>query len=112
MPPKMGLRVSSCFHNAFSAVDCQEISGRFWPVAPIAPASHPCPPVRGGQIHEHNCYLQPSALEQRKICRTEIPALPEKPLGDPGEATNRRENQEQTKVDRVIHCDGLGSGRR
>ncbi|MGA4533507.1 hypothetical protein ACPA1H_24580 [Ectopseudomonas chengduensis] len=36
MPPKMGLRVSSCFHNAFSAVDCQEISGRFWPTA----ASH------------------------------------------------------------------------
>jgi len=33
MPPKMGLRVSSCFHNAFSAVDCQEISGRFWPEA-------------------------------------------------------------------------------
>jgi len=33
MPPKMGLRVSSCFHNAFSAVDCQEISGRFWPIA-------------------------------------------------------------------------------
>ena len=33
MPPKMGLRVSSCFHNAFSAVDCQEISGRFWPLA-------------------------------------------------------------------------------
>lgn len=33
MPPKMGLRVRSCFHNAFSAVDCQEISGRFWPVA-------------------------------------------------------------------------------
>jgi len=33
MPPKMGLRVSSCFHNAFSAVDCQEISGRFWPVS-------------------------------------------------------------------------------
>jgi len=25
--------VSSCFHNAFSAVDCQEISGRFWPQA-------------------------------------------------------------------------------
>ncbi|WOC80699.1 hypothetical protein RTE98_09250 [Stutzerimonas frequens] len=35
MPPKMGLRVSSCFHNAFSAVDCQEISGRFWPKAVI-----------------------------------------------------------------------------
>lgn len=35
MPPKMGLRVSSCFHNAFSAVDCQEISGRFWPEAVI-----------------------------------------------------------------------------
>ena len=33
MPPKMGLRVRSCFHNAFSAVDCQEISGRFWPAA-------------------------------------------------------------------------------
>lgn len=32
MPPKMGLRVRSCFHNAFSAVDCQEISGRFWPI--------------------------------------------------------------------------------
>ena len=35
MPPKMGLRVRSCFHNAFSAVDCQEISGRFWPVAGV-----------------------------------------------------------------------------
>ena len=33
MPPKMGLRVRSFFHNAFSAVDCQEISGRFWPLA-------------------------------------------------------------------------------
>lgn len=52
----------------------------------------PCPPVRGGQIHEHNCYLQPSALEQRKISRTEIPAPPERHLGDPGEAANRREN--------------------
>jgi len=36
MPPKMGLRVSSCFHNAFSAVDCQEISGRFWPLVAVS----------------------------------------------------------------------------
>ncbi len=35
MPPKMGLRVRSCFHNAFSAVDCQEISGRFWPISAL-----------------------------------------------------------------------------
>ncbi len=40
MPPKMGLRVSSCFHNAFSAVDCQEISGRFWPDSDDPAASH------------------------------------------------------------------------
>lgn len=27
MPPKMGLRMSSYFHNAFYAFDCQGLSG-------------------------------------------------------------------------------------
>ena len=32
MPPKMGLRVSSFFHNAFPAVNCQEFDGNWWPL--------------------------------------------------------------------------------
>src|SRR3546814_873183 len=98
MPPKMGLRVSSCFHNAFSAVDCHEISGRFWPVSDHCSGQPSLSSHTRRTCHEHHCYLQPSVLEQRKISRTEGPAPPERYLGNPGEAANRREKSRSSAL--------------
>lgn len=55
MPPKMGLRMSSYFHNAFYAFDCQGLSGiagrndRLWPTPACPTASY----LRG---YTHLCW--------------------------------------------------------